>query len=88
MYAKIIPMSQYQVLNVVTKIAVFCNIYIKLPILLLVKQNIHSSKKRGTHSKIIRSQHFHAPGGILDPLHQGSVKNFILITNGIQGAVA
>lgn len=37
MYAKIIPMSQYQVLNVVTKIAVFCNIYIKLPILLLVK---------------------------------------------------
>lgn len=37
MYGKIIPMSQYQVLNVVTKIAVFCNIYIKLPILLLVQ---------------------------------------------------
>lgn len=64
MYAKIIPMSQYQVLNVVTKIAVFCNIYIKLPIFLLVqvfcdfitKSSQLKKKKPGTHSKIIISQ--------------------------------
>lgn len=63
MYGKIIPMSQYQVLNVVTKIAVFCNIYIKLPILLLVQvfcdfitKSSQLKKKTGTHSKIIRYQ--------------------------------